>query len=109
MKRLISFVVLLLSAATIVACDKVEVGQNLETAAGVAKTVGNMTQIALFSLGGSALSLLGTFLQGKKATIGADYAKAPFTLEEGGEILALLDPHQLAAKMTAAGYNLPRS
>ena len=109
MNRLFSLIVLIVSAAVLVACNEVEVGQNLEAAGGVAKTLGGITQLAVFSLGGSALSLLGTFLQGKKASVGAAYAKAPFTLEEGDEILSVVDPHKLASKLTAAGDNLTRS
>ena len=55
----------------------------------MAQDAGTSLGIPLLALAGSIASGIGAMLAGKKAGVGATYAHAPFTLEEGEEMAQL--------------------
>ena len=95
----LSIVLLALACVGFVACDQEQVGSQVQQAGEIAQQAGQATGLAWLSLAGSLVSGLGALIAGKKAGIGADYARAPFTLEEAEE---------MAARMRDLGYKVTK-
>ena len=102
MRRHLSYLAVLflaLACVGFVACDKEQIGTSVEQVGQVASDAGTALGLGWLGVAGSLLSGLGALIAGRKATVGADYARAPFTLEEAEE---------MAARMRDLGYKVTK-